>query len=90
MIRAKEETEASSQRGLEFYHQHIKPLLNDEDDGRFIAIDSRTGEYEVGDSEWDVVEGLKTRLSDAEILVVVHPRIWVHSIGGGTRSDTAR
>ncbi len=86
MIRTKEETEASSRRGLAFYHDHIKPLLNDEDDGRFIAIDSRTGEYEIGDSEWDVVEGLKARLPDAEVLVVVHPRVWVHAIGGGTGS----
>lgn len=90
MIRTKEETEASSRRGLEFYHERIKPLLNDEDDGRFIAIDSRTGEYEIGDSEWDVVEGLKARLPDAEVLVVVHPRVWVHAIGGGTRGVTER
>ena len=75
---------------MEFYHERIKPLLNDEDDGRFIAIDSRTGEYEIGESEWEVVEGLKTRLPDAEVLVVVHPRIWVHAIGGGTRSVTER
>lgn len=86
MIRTKEETEASSRRGLEFYHERIKPLLNDKDDGRFIAIDSHTGDYEIGDSEWDVVEGLKARLPDAEVLVVVHPRVWVHAIGGGTRS----
>ena len=87
MIRTQEQTEANSRRGLEIYHERIKPLLTDDDEGRFIAIDSNTGEYEVGDGEMQVVEGLKSRLPDAEVLVVVHPRIWVHAIGGGGRGS---
>ncbi len=84
--RTREQIEETSRRGMQFYKDRIKPLLTDDDEGRFIAIDSHTGEYEVGDSEWDVVESLKSRLPDAEVLVVVHPRIWVHAIGGGMRS----
>ena len=86
MIRTKEQTEANSRRGLKIYHERIKPSLTDEHDGSFIAIDSNSGEYEIGDSEWEVVECLKARLPEAEVLVVVHPRIWVHAIGGGIRS----
>lgn len=86
MIRTKEQTEANSQRGLEIYYERIKPSLTDEHDGSYIAVDTSTGDYELGSGEWQVVEGLKSRLPDAEIFVLVHPRIWVHAIGGGARS----
>ena len=86
MIRTKEQTEANSRRGLKIYHERIKPLLTDEHDGSYIAIDTRTGEYAVGSGEWQVVEDLKSRFPDAEIFVLVHPRIWVHAIGGGAWS----
>ena len=85
-IRTSEQLEETSRRGLEFYNERIKPLLSDADDGRFLAIDANTGEYEIGDSEWEVVEDLKAQLPDADVLVLVHPRVWVHAIGGGTRS----
>ena len=85
-IRTREQIEATSRRGMEFYNERIKPLLTDDDFGRFIAIDSTSGEYEIGESE-DVGLVLKERLPEAEIFMLVHPRIWVHSFGGGGRSD---
>lgn len=85
-IRTREQIEETSRRGMEFYEDRIKPLLTDNDEGRFIAIDAKTGEYEIGDNE-DVGLVLKERAPDADIFMLVHPRIWVHSFGGGGRAD---
>ena len=82
-IRTHEQIEETSRRGMKFYKERIKPLLTDEDDGRFIAIDSKTGEYEIGENE-DVGLILKDRQPQADIFLLVHPRIWVNSFGGGS------
>ena len=66
---------------MEFYEGRIKPLLTDDDEGRFIAIDAKTGEYEIGDNE-DVGLVLKESAPDSDIFMLVYPRIWVHSFGG--------
>ena len=79
-IRTREQTESSSRRGLDFYQERIKPTLTDVHNGRYIAIDANTGEFEIGGSEWEVVGSLKARVAGAEVLVVIHPRIWVHAI----------
>lgn len=84
--RTREQVEETSRRGMRFYNDRIKPLLTDDDEGRFIAIDTKTGEYEIGDNE-DVGLVLKAKMPDADIFMLVHPRIWVHSFGGGGRAD---
>lgn len=84
-IRTREQIEETSRRGMQFYNDRVKPLLTDEDDGCFIAIDTKTGEYEIGENE-DVGLILKDRHPEADIFLLVHPRIWVNSFGGGVRS----
>ena len=84
-IRTPEQIDETSRRGMKFYNEQIKPLLSAEDNGRFIAIDSNTGEYEIGENE-DVGLILKDRHPEADIFLLVHPRIWVNSFGGGMRS----
>ncbi len=84
--RTREQIEETSRRGMEFYEERIKPFLIKDDDGIFIAIDVKTGEYEIGDNE-DVGLVLKERAPDSDIFMLVHPRIWVHSFGGGGRAD---
>ena len=86
-VRTPEQIAKTSRRGMRFYTERVKPLLADEDNGRFIAIDSITGEYEIGDNE-DVGLTLKDRQPNADIFLLVHPRIWVNSFGGGV-ADTA-
>ncbi len=87
MVRTSEQLEETSRRALNFYHERIKPALTENDEGRFIAIDANTGEYEIGDDEW-IGEGLKERSPSADIFVLVHPRVWVHTIGGGASEGT--
>ncbi len=86
-IRTREQIEETSRRGMQFYENSIKPMLTEEDAGRFIAIDAKTGEYEIGDNE-DVGLVLKDRAPDAEIFLLVHPRVWVNSFGGGQIDGT--
>ncbi len=86
-IRTREQIEETSRRGMEFYEGRIKPLLTDDDEGRFVAIDAKTGEYEIGDNE-DAGLVLKESAPDADIFMLVYPRIWVHSFGGGQIDGT--
>ena len=39
--------------GRAIYIKHIRPLMTEEDIGKFVAIDVDTGDYEVG---WDIGE----------------------------------
>ncbi len=79
-MRTQEQREATRVNGMRHYNESIKPTLTDADDGLFFAIDTKTGEYEKGTDELDVAERLANRMPDAEIFMLVHPRIWVHSI----------
>ena len=90
MLRTSEQIQETSRRGLEFYHEQIKPIIGDEYQGSFVAIDAITGEYEIGETEMEVVDNLKKRVPDPDVLVLVHPRIWVHSIGGGDQNGPHR
>ena len=53
--------------GTELFDQRVKPSLRPEDDGKFVAIDVFTGEYEIDEDDYPVVMRLRARLPDAEI-----------------------
>ncbi len=82
-MRTQEQLEATRVNAMRHYNASIKPILTDDDDGLLFAIDSITGEYEKGTDELEVADSLANRMPDADIFMLVHPRIWVHSIGGG-------
>lgn len=48
----------------------IRPTLRPEDDDKFVAIDVDTGDYEIGESEFDVVDRVKERRPGAEVLLL--------------------
>src|SRR5439155_25645306 len=50
--------------GREIYHRDLRPKVEPENVGRFIAIDIRNGDYEIGDDEMKVVERYLTREPD--------------------------
>jgi hypothetical protein len=53
--------------GAEVFDLRVRPMLPPEQDGKFVAIDVGTGEFEVDDDDYAAVERLRTRLPQAEI-----------------------
>ena len=74
-----------AQRGDAIYASNVSPQLNAEDEGKFVAIDIETGEYEIGNDELKTGRELRTRLPAAQIWMVRVGRRYVHRFGGGTR-----
>jgi hypothetical protein len=59
--------EERARRGAEIFERKVRPLLRPEDDGKFVAIDIATEEFEVADVDWDAVMRLSARRQGAQI-----------------------
>jgi len=53
--------------GSEIYSNRICPSLQPEDDGKFVAIDVHSGEYEVDVDDLTAVKRLRQRRPDSNI-----------------------
>ena len=51
----------------ETFDRRVRPLLRPEDDGKFVAIDIDTGDYEIDEDDYTAVMRLRTRNPGAEI-----------------------
>ena len=71
MVHSKEEKATVGERGLVIYEGEIAPRLSDNDQGRYVAIDVNTGEWEIDDTR-DATKILRARLPDAEIFTLWH------------------
>jgi hypothetical protein len=60
----------------EVYERAVKPRLRPEDDGKFVAVDALTGEFEVDESELPAIRRLRARVPAAEI--------WLERVGEPT------
>lgn len=47
--------------GAEAFDRHVRPTLRPEDDGKFVAIDVVTGEYEMDVDDYTAVTRLQAR-----------------------------
>lgn len=56
--------------GKEIYERDIRPLVEANNQGRVVAIDIRTGEYEVAVDAITSSEQLRARVPDAVIFVM--------------------
>ncbi len=65
--------EEFARRGDEIYGREILPKLKTEDNGRFVAIDIETGDYEIDREELAATDRLFARHPDAQI--------WLRRIG---------
>ena len=92
MVRAQSEIRRTVERGEEIYESSIKDQLSDDHLGKYLAIDTKTGEYEIGDSSMAVTDALHERVEGADVYVMRHGRMLVYSIGWfpGTGIDNAR
>ena len=52
------------------YDQFVRPHMRPEDDGKFVAIDQLTGEYELDANEIPAVLRLRGRLPEAKVLLL--------------------
>ena len=51
--------------GREIYKRDILPKVKDDHFGEYVAIDVETSEWEMAETEWDAVDGLRERCPGA-------------------------
>lgn len=59
-----------ARRGDALYASKVCPHLDPEDDGKFVALDIDTGEFEIHASEITAGDRLRKRLHEAQIWMV--------------------
>jgi hypothetical protein len=53
--------------GGDIFDRQIRPKLRPEDDGKFVAIDVETGEYEINEDDYTAVMRLRARKPMADM-----------------------
>jgi hypothetical protein len=53
--------------GAEVFDRRVRPMLRPDDDGKFVAIDVGTGDFEIDDDDYAAVARLRTRSPEAAI-----------------------
>jgi hypothetical protein len=53
--------------GAEAFDRRVRPLLRPDDDGKFVAIDVGTGDFEIDHDDYAAVMRLRARTPRAEI-----------------------
>jgi hypothetical protein len=53
--------------GGEVFDSRVRPMLRPDDDGKFVAIDVVTGDFEIDDDDYTAVVRLRARRPEAEI-----------------------
>ena len=66
-----EEIRVATGRARSHYHDHVKHQLTEADKGRYVAIDGKSLEWEIGDTD-DISEVLRARVPDAIIYQLRH------------------
>jgi hypothetical protein len=65
-----------ARRGQEAFDRHVRPVLRPEDDGKFVAIDTETGDYEIDADDYAATGRLLARRPGA--------RVWLMRAGQAT------
>jgi hypothetical protein len=74
--------EEFARRGDAIYERDIRPRLSAEDDGKFVAIDIETGDYEIDPDDFEATERLSVRRPEAQMWLVRVGHRAAHSLGG--------
>ena len=56
-----------ARRGQEAFERYIRPGLRPEDDGKYVAIESETGEYEIDADDFSATGRLLARSPGARV-----------------------
>jgi hypothetical protein len=54
-------------RGKDIFDRQVRPALRPEDDGKFVAIDVDTGDYEMDADDYRAVSRLRSRKPMADV-----------------------
>ena len=66
-IEPRRSPEEIARLGAEAFDQHVRPLLRPEDDGKFVAIDIETGDFELDEDDYAAVTRLHGRRPSAAV-----------------------
>ena len=80
--------EEFARRGEELYNRDIRPLVEADGRGKFVAIDIETGEYELAEDTLTASQRLFQRVPDAQVWYVRVGHRAVHRIGGNSPKQT--
>src|SRR5437667_7965960 len=64
-VRRRYNKEEFAHRGDTIYERAVHPLLKREDNGKFVALDIETSEFEIDDDELTACDRLRARLPEA-------------------------
>ena len=53
--------------GADLFDRRVRPALRPEDDGKFVAINVATGEFEIDPDDYAAVTHLRTRVPSADV-----------------------
>lgn len=73
--------EEFAHRGATAFASAVRPHLRAEDDGRFVALDIDTREFEIDDDELAACDRLRARLPEAQVWMVPVGSHNVHRFG---------
>jgi len=73
-----------ARRGDEIYERVVKPHLKPSDNGKFVAIDIETEDFELDDDELVACDRLRTRIPNAQTWMVRVGSRYVHRFGGAS------
>jgi hypothetical protein len=88
-IKRRYSKEEFAQRGDAIYESDVRPRLKSDDDGKFVAIDIDSGNYEMDRDELRAGDKLRARLPQAQIWIVRVGSRYVHRFGGGQRRQSS-
>lgn len=81
-------TKEFAKRGRELYERSVRGEVEPEHDGRFLALDVESGDYEVGDEALPTSARLRDRKPDAALYLMKIGRPAAYRLGG--RSPAVR
>jgi len=86
------DTDEIARRGKDLYEQRIREEVEADgaNDGRFVAVDVESGDYEVADNALGAGAGLRRRRPDAVIYLMRAGRPAAFRLGGRFRAKPAR
>lgn len=85
MSRPRLDNEEIARRGQDLYEQNIRNVVEDQFDGKILAIDVESGEYEIDDQVLPAVHRLQAKHPGAPIFTMRIGYDGVYGFGGGPR-----
>jgi hypothetical protein len=89
-IRPRYSKEEFAQRGDEIYDRKLAPRLEPAENGKFVAIDIETGEFEVDADEMAATDRLYARVPTAQIWFRRIGYAYAHRFGPQRRTGTRK